>query len=380
MYRFRATGGILERVTDVWKSDWTTTYLGEMDELYDEHGLPLDDARQSEVPSSRAWPVMFSSTIAKAQFTIFSAVVPQRCYGEGRFSRGRVKTPAVVNRTSVTNKLPRECMATSLARPAIPNFVEFPEKPRMVPLHQPTYPAALKRLSPMLRAVCLTFDHIDAIGPIALTPSRALKRYFVEWAAEKFEWPSYTSEDLYAVNKVLNEDDFPPLAILHELLLSTRLARHRQGALHMTRLARQLRSDPAALWTLLARQFLFATDHTGYTRFGDRPFGNWDIFLNVINVEAQGGLSKDRLCEVLYGPENSDGLLDAVRTRAALYIHVLRPLCRTGLASAIHSLSRTRRGRGSSRLDQPNVKGPGHGRQSPSSHLHRRHDAARGPC
>lgn len=189
----------------------------------------------------------------------------------------------------------------------------------------------------MLRAVCLTLDNIDANGPIALTPSRAFKRYFVAWAAEAFAWPGYTAQDLYAVNKVLNEDDFPPLAIIHELLLDARLARHRQGDLHMTRLARQLSSDPAALWALLARQFLFATDHTGYTRFGDRPFGNWDIFLNVINVEAQGGLSKDRLCEVLYGSDKSDGLLDAIRTRAALHIHVLRPLCWMGLLEEVRS-------------------------------------------
>ena len=207
----------------------------------------------------------------------------------------------------------------------------------MIPLHQPTDPSALKRLSPMLQAVRLTLDYIDANGPIGLTPSRALKRYFVEWAAEAIAWPGYTAEDLYAVNKVLNEDDFPPLAIMHELLLSARLARHRQRALHMTRLARQLRSDPAELWALLARQFLFATDHTGNTRFGDRPFGNWDIFLNVINVEAQDGLSNDRLCEVLYGPEKSDGLHDAVRTRAALSIHVLRPLCWMGLLDEVRT-------------------------------------------
>ena len=179
----------------------------------------------------------------------------------------------------------------------------------------------------MLRAVGLTLDHIDANGPIALTPSLALKRYFVEWAAEAFAWPLYTAEDLYAVNKVLNEVDFPPLAIMHDLLLSTRLARHRQGALHMTRLAQQLRSDPAALWTLLAKQFLFATDHTGYTRFGDWPFGNWDIFLNIINVEAEQGLTEPHLVKTLYGLERQ-GVYDREYYDHAgfLFTHVLRPL------------------------------------------------------
>jgi hypothetical protein len=46
----------------------------------------------------------------------------------------------------------------------------------MIPLHQPSDPSALKRLSPMLRAVCLTLDYIEANGPIGLTPSRAFKR------------------------------------------------------------------------------------------------------------------------------------------------------------------------------------------------------------
>ncbi|GGZ05423.1 hypothetical protein GCM10011614_20510 [Novosphingobium colocasiae] len=142
------------------------------------------------------------------------------------------------------------------------------------------------RHSPMLRAVCLTLDYVLEKGPIGLTATGALKRYFVEWAAAEFDWPFYTTEDLYAVNKVLNECDFPPLMIMHDLLLSAKLAGRRNGALHMTRLARQLRAEPAALWSLLAQQFLFATDHTGYTRYGDQPMGNWDIFLNVIKCRS----------------------------------------------------------------------------------------------
>lgn len=189
----------------------------------------------------------------------------------------------------------------------------------------------------MLRAVCLTLNYIAEHGPIGLTATGALKRYFVTWAAAAFAWPFYTTEDLYAVNKVLNECDFMPLATMHDLLLSAKLARHRKGALHMTRLAGTLRGDPAALWDLLARQFLFATDHAGYTRFDDRPMGNWDVFLNVINVEAQQGLSEDRLCQVLYGPSETDGRHDDIRLKAALFIHVLRPLCWMGLLEEVRS-------------------------------------------
>jgi len=40
-------------------------------------------------------------------------------------------------------------------------------------------------LSPLLRGVQLTLDYIETNGPIGLTPLKALKRYFVQWAAER---------------------------------------------------------------------------------------------------------------------------------------------------------------------------------------------------
>ena len=41
----------------------------------------------------------------------------------------------------------------------------------------------------MLRAVCLTLSYIAEHGPIGLTATGALKRYFVEWAVDAFDWP-----------------------------------------------------------------------------------------------------------------------------------------------------------------------------------------------
>ena len=75
------------------------------------------------------------------------------------------------------------------------------------------------RLSPLLRAAKLTLDYVLAYGPIPLTPTMAFKRVFVNWAAEQFHWPGMTAADLSRVNKVLNEQDFPPLEMLHHLLL-----------------------------------------------------------------------------------------------------------------------------------------------------------------
>jgi len=184
--------------------------------------------------------------------------------------------------------------------------------------------------SPILKAALLTIGYIEDNGPISLTLSKGLKRYFVQWAAEKFDWPHYTAPDLYAVNKVLNEHDFPPLIVLHDVMISAKLARHYKGAMRLTKLAHDLKIKPAALWALLAEHLMYVIDHTQYTRFGDPLTGNWDTFLNVINVEAQNGVAEEQLCSVLFGIPEADYRHD-YRLVATFYIHVLRPLCWAGL-------------------------------------------------
>ncbi len=182
----------------------------------------------------------------------------------------------------------------------------------------------------LLKAARLTIAYIDEHGPIGLTPAKALKRHFVAWAAEAFDWPHYRADDLYAVNKVLNEPDFPPLMVLHHVLLSARIARHSKSSLVLTKLGRDLGSRPAQLWTLLATHLLFAIDHDQFTRTSEPLQGNWDIFLNVINIEAQTGITDDQLCALLYGGEIEDIRHDYTLV-AALAINVLRPLCWAGL-------------------------------------------------
>jgi len=187
------------------------------------------------------------------------------------------------------------------------------------------------RQSVLLQAVLLTIDYVETNGPVALTASKAFKRYFVEWAAEAFAWPYYTAADLYVANKVLNEHDFPPLVILHDLMLGIKLARHGKGEFALTRLAKGLKDRPADLWKLLASHLLLKTDHARYSRYGDPVVGNWDIFLNVINVEVHAGASEEQICSALYGETAEDFRRHEYRMAAAFYISVLRPLCWLGL-------------------------------------------------
>jgi hypothetical protein len=181
--------------------------------------------------------------------------------------------------------------------------------------------------SPLLKAALLTLRYIQENGPIGLTPSKALKRYFVQWAAEAFNWPHYSASDLYQLNKVLNELDFAPLMVLHDLLLETKLVRHYKGAMHITKLGKQLNSHPAVLWTVLANHLLFMFDHSRYTRYGDQFSADWAVILGVIDQEAKLSITQDQLFCALFGANDNSNL----GLNSFLYIHVLRPICWVGL-------------------------------------------------
>ena len=141
------------------------------------------------------------------------------------------------------------------------------------------------------------------------------------------------------MNKVLNEPDFPPLMILHDVLLSAKLVRHYKGAMQLTKKGRQLKSHPAVLWIVLAHHMLHVLDHSQYTRHGDHLAADWDIFLGVLNIEAEVAVTEERLCAALFGVSEKEMLSD-YRLTGMLYIHVLRPLCWAGL------LEEKRNGRG----------------------------------
>lgn len=65
-------------------------------------------------------------------------------------------------------------------------------------------------LSPLLRGMLLSVAYADGEGGIGLTATGAMNLKFVHWAAVHFLWPGFTAEDLYSMNKVLNESDMPP--------------------------------------------------------------------------------------------------------------------------------------------------------------------------
>lgn len=111
---------------------------------------------------------------------------------------------------------------------------------------------------------------------IALTKGGNFYRRFVEWAADDFQWPGFEPEELYAVNKVLNEPDFPPLFTLHELLLKARLLRHYKGRALLTR------SGAAVLGRHAQLQIMLAT-HLLKSPMGNNPHAN-ALFWNLEHI------------------------------------------------------------------------------------------------
>ena len=185
--------------------------------------------------------------------------------------------------------------------------------------------------SPLLRAAQLTLQYTQDNGSIELTKTKAFKRKFVHWAAKHFDWPGMGYDELFRVNKVLNEYDFVPLELLHFLLIERKLGRHYKGAFKLTKRGTELAKLPAKLFVELIPFYLFQIDHGAYSRLGDYPEGNWDVWLNVLNVEVENGAKEAALYKVFYGEPEKGPM--SWRKTGPFYSCVLRPLSWAGLLS-----------------------------------------------
>lgn len=189
------------------------------------------------------------------------------------------------------------------------------------------------RHSPMIRGMVLTLRYAMENDGIGLTKSDAMNRKFVTWAAEHFNWPGYTSEELFSINKVLNEHDMMPLWPLRETLRYLKLIRRYKGTLRATRTGQELAKAPNELFDLVAPLYLYHYDHDDLFEEEDYSIpGNWHIFLNLINIKARQGCSQGDLTDILY-PRPDTEIHDPYYSLAgsAFLLNVLRPLCWLGL-------------------------------------------------
>ncbi|MFT7370816.1 MAG: hypothetical protein ACI94O_002143 [Octadecabacter sp.] len=113
----------------------------------------------------------------------------------------------------------------------------------------------------MLRVAQLTLHYTQGHGQIGLTKTSAFKRAFVKWAAEHFDWPSKSHDELSIMNKVLNEYDFPPLELLHFISVQMKLAQRYKDEFHITKRGTALLKSLAALFTAVIPFYVFEIDN-----------------------------------------------------------------------------------------------------------------------
>jgi hypothetical protein len=122
--------------------------------------------------------------------------------------------------------------------------------------------------------------------------------------------------------------------VLHYLLIKLRLGRHFKGEFKLTKHGVELAQAPGRLFSELIPFFVLNIDHASYARFDERPFGNWDVWINVINVEADHGTTERALYAAFYG-EGHDWDNAGWRDMTAFSSCVLRPLEWAGLVVLI---------------------------------------------
>jgi hypothetical protein len=184
---------------------------------------------------------------------------------------------------------------------------------------------ALARLSNCAQRL---LAYADEQGGLALTPGGALKRVHVNHAAEVFDWPGHTPEELYRINKVLNEEDVFPLWVLHQFLLHTRHARHSNKMFQPTKAGRALIDAPSRAFNEIVPRFLLEVDHAAMGRVRNDIPGRLAEYLDDLNLAAGDWIGVKALTEKIIGPAR-DPNWDS--RPLDLYVAVIRPLVWCGL-------------------------------------------------
>jgi hypothetical protein len=190
------------------------------------------------------------------------------------------------------------------------------------------------KASKLCCAAMISLRYMAERQEIGLTKSGAFNRNFVVWAVDEFNWPPYTAEQLYVVNKVLNEDDVPPLFYLHALLRADRLIRHVKGKARLTKKGRALVGDHGGLQAALFETF--------FTKFDFAAFERWPIEMPDADTAHFLGVIQNRLTDWVPYPEFAGWCLPifalpaqrgAPEEDAMFYLHtrLVRPLSWLGL-------------------------------------------------
>ena len=90
-------------------------------------------------------------------------------------------------------------------------------------------------------------------------------------------------------------------------------------------------NDPSRLFGVVTPFFLFEYQHGVYRGRTDTLPINWNVFLNVINIDATDPIAGQSLTRTFFGQGDDQDPFTSGRRTSAFYVAVLRPLCWAGL-------------------------------------------------
>lgn len=196
--------------------------------------------------------------------------------------------------------------------------------------------------SPIMRAIDFMAAQFQQNPKgIPLTKSSALRRTVVAEAISTIQWPDWTEQEIYngfMPIKIADEYHFEPFWLLRQIMWDMGLFRHYRDHLRLSKVGKELFKGRFKSFDAIVREVIFDAEHFRYLRRQRGILGTWDIWLNVIDIEAQTGISGKALTETLYGPALDDQSYDS-RT-SALYDGVLQPMVWAGLLDENKDLGR----------------------------------------
>ena len=159
--------------------------------------------------------------------------------------------------------------------------------------------------SAVVRTALMLLQRASETGGLKLTATGNLSRGVIGQMIEVIEWPGLDRDELFALNKVINEPDFLPVHFVRMLLQGTKLVRTGRGMLVPTRLGKEMLFPErhGALQALLSHIALW---HLNLGYFDRNPVESWPqthtgVVLWSLSTAANDWLDRvtlTRLCTV----------------------------------------------------------------------------------
>ena len=181
-------------------------------------------------------------------------------------------------------------------------------------------------------------------GGIDLTKSGFFNRKCVVWAAEEFQWPGYEPVQLYRLNKVLDEQDFWPLSVMHDLMMLGKLMSHRKDKVVLTSAGKALLENFGKLQALLFETYFTRYDFRANERFPNNiEHDDYRHFFGVTANRLADWVTLVEFAHMCLPVPLIQGHLGRPEFEACLHVsgNLVRPLCWLGLMEEAEAPRRT---------------------------------------